>query len=114
MAQRSKKVKVPSKKTNAPSGKTKPKPSTRTGRSARGEGEAAGRRRGYEASGGKPGDDLLEDGQLRGVDEEGRVTTGTHGGPKKKEQRKNTGREPRAETGSRSSQRNSRRQSQRA
>ena len=30
--------------------------------------------------------DRYEQGQLRGVDEEGRVITGTHGGPKKKPQ----------------------------
>ncbi len=46
-------------------------------------GEAAGRQRGYDDKGGKPGADLLEDGQLRGVDEEGRIVTGTHQGPQK-------------------------------
>ncbi len=49
-------------------------------------GEAAGRKRGYESAGGRPGNDILEDGQLRGVDDEGNVVTGTHGGPKRKPQ----------------------------
>lgn len=43
--------------------------------------EAAGRSRGYEAGGGHSGNDLLEDGQLRGVDDEGNVVGGMHGGP---------------------------------
>ena len=44
--------------------------------------EAEGRKRGEEAGGGRPGNDLLENDQPRGVDEEGRLKGGTHGGPK--------------------------------
>ncbi len=47
------------------------------------ETEADGRARGEDAGGGQSGNDVLEDGQLRGVDEEGNITGGTHGGPKK-------------------------------
>lgn len=47
------------------------------------ETEADGRARGEEAGGGQSGNDILEDGQLRGVDEDGNITGGTHGGPKK-------------------------------
>ena len=47
------------------------------------QGESAGRRRGLEEGGGVPLTTPLEDGQKRGVDDEGRHTTGTHGGPKK-------------------------------
>ncbi len=43
--------------------------------------EAAGRSLGYASGGGHPGNDLLEDGQLRGVDEEGNVVSGMHGAP---------------------------------
>ena len=46
-------------------------------------GESAGRRRGLEEGGGQPLTTPLEDGQNRGVDDEGRHTTGTHGGPHK-------------------------------
>ena len=49
------------------------------------ETEADGRARGEKAGGGKSGNDVLEDGQLRGVDEDGNVTGGTHGGPKPKD-----------------------------
>jgi hypothetical protein len=49
----------------------------------KGTGESEGRRRGLEHSGGQPLTTPLEDGQKRGVDDEGRHTTGTHGGPKK-------------------------------
>lgn len=45
------------------------------------QGEAAGREKGELAGGGKEGNDLLEQDQPRGVDEEGRLETGTHGGP---------------------------------
>jgi hypothetical protein len=45
-------------------------------------GEAAGRRRGERAGGGHPGNDLLAPGQLRGVDEDELIRSGTHGGPK--------------------------------
>ena len=55
---------------------TKKNPSTET--------EADGRARGEAAGGGQSGNDVLEDGQLRGVDEDGNITGGTHGGPKKK------------------------------
>ena len=48
-----------------------------------GEGESASRRRGIEAGGGQPPTTPAEDGQLRGVDGEGRPTTGAHGGPTK-------------------------------
>jgi len=48
-----------------------------------GQGESAQRRRALEEGGGQPLTTQLEDGQLRGTDEEGRHTTGTHGGPKK-------------------------------
>jgi hypothetical protein len=58
------------------------KPNTNERGATPGNGEAAGRERGYEDKGGKPGNDLLEDGQLRGVDEDGRIVQGTHGGPK--------------------------------
>lgn len=44
-------------------------------------GEMEGRRRGERASGGIPTDRPLEDGQLRGVNEEGQITRGMHGGP---------------------------------
>jgi hypothetical protein len=44
--------------------------------------EADGRSRGEVSGGGRPGNDLLETGQLRGIDEEGRLRGGTHGGPK--------------------------------
>ena len=47
------------------------------------QGESEGRRKGLEEGGGQPLTQPLEDGQLRGVDEEGRHTTGTHGGPGK-------------------------------
>jgi hypothetical protein len=50
-----------------------------TGREGGGESEA--RRKGLEEGGGVPLNTSLEDGQLRGVDEDGQVTTGTHGGP---------------------------------
>ncbi len=46
-----------------------------------GGGESEARHRGLEAGGGTPLNTSLEDGQLRGVDEDGQVTTGTHGGP---------------------------------
>jgi len=49
-----------------------------------GQGESKERRRRLEEGGGQPLTEQLEDGQLRGVDEEGRHTTGTHGGPSKK------------------------------
>lgn len=45
-------------------------------------GEAAGRQRGYDDKGGEPGADMLEDGQLRGVNEEEQIVTGMHGGPR--------------------------------
>jgi hypothetical protein len=48
-----------------------------------GQGESAQRRIQLEKHGGQPLTEPLEDGQLRGADEEGRHTTGTHGGPKK-------------------------------
>jgi hypothetical protein len=48
-----------------------------------GQGESAERRRRLEESGGQPLTKPLEDGELRGADEEGRHTTGTHGGPGK-------------------------------
>jgi hypothetical protein len=44
-------------------------------------GEAAGRARAERAGGGKPGNDLLEPGQLRGVDDDELIIGGTHGGP---------------------------------
>ena len=47
------------------------------------ETEADGRARGEESGGGQSGNDVLEDGQLRGVDADGNITGGTHGGPKK-------------------------------
>jgi hypothetical protein len=47
-------------------------------------GESEGRRRGLDAGGGSPLNQSLEDGQLRGVDEDGQITQGTHGGPQKK------------------------------
>ncbi|HLM73526.1 MAG TPA: hypothetical protein VK459_12565 [Polyangiaceae bacterium] len=53
-----------------------------TGREGGGEHEA--RQRGLEAGGGVPLNTSLEDGQLRGVDEDGQVIQGTHGGPQKK------------------------------
>ena len=46
-------------------------------------GESEQRRRGLEAGGGVPLNRSLEDGQLRGVDEDGQVIQGTHGGPRK-------------------------------
>jgi hypothetical protein len=52
-----------------------------TGRGDGGEHEA--RQRGLEAGGGVPLNTSLEDGQLRGVDEDGQVIQGTHGGPQK-------------------------------
>ncbi len=55
-----------------------------------GEGESARRREGIEKGGGHPLTEQLEDGQLRGTDEDGRHTTGTHGGPTKE----GGGREP--------------------
>ncbi len=62
--------------------KTKATNSQDEGKSAKpGEGEAAGRERGFEEGGGEEGNDLLEDGQLRGVDADGNITGGTHGGP---------------------------------
>lgn len=56
--------------------------STRRHSGGRGEGEARGRTRGEQASGGKSGNDLLEPGQLRGVDEDELVASGMHGGPR--------------------------------
>ncbi len=47
------------------------------------QGESAGRRKGLEHGGGVPLTTQLEDGQNRGVDDEGRHQTGTHGGPSK-------------------------------
>ncbi len=47
------------------------------------KGEASDRKRRTIAGGGTVGNDLLEDEQLRGVDEEGRMKGGTHGGPTK-------------------------------
>jgi hypothetical protein len=47
------------------------------------QGEAAGRERGLEDKGGKTLDDIPKNGELRGSDDEGRDTTGTHGGPSK-------------------------------
>jgi hypothetical protein len=44
-------------------------------------GEAAGRQRGEQAGGGRAGNDPLESGQLRGVDEDELINSGTHGGP---------------------------------
>lgn len=43
--------------------------------------ESEGRRQGLEAGGGVPLNESLEDGQLRGVNEDGQITQGTHGGP---------------------------------
>jgi hypothetical protein len=60
---------------------TDPKTSTPT--LPEGSGESAMRRERLEKNGGVPLTTPLEDGQLRGKDEEGRDTTGTHGGPKK-------------------------------
>jgi len=48
-----------------------------------GQGESAIRRRAMEEKGGTPSPEHLEGGQLRGVDEDGRHTGGTHGGPSK-------------------------------
>jgi hypothetical protein len=48
-----------------------------------GGGESEARRAGLAAGGGVPLNTSLEDGQLRGVDEDGQVNQGTHGGPKK-------------------------------
>ena len=47
-----------------------------------GGGESEQRRRGLEAGGGARLNRSLEEGQLRGVDEDGQITHGTHGGPK--------------------------------
>jgi hypothetical protein len=47
------------------------------------QGESAQRRQALEEGGGVPLTKIPEDGELRGADEEGRPTTGTHGGPKK-------------------------------
>ena len=47
------------------------------------QGEAKERQIRHEKGGGAPLTTPLEDGQRRGVDEEGRHTTGTHGGPSK-------------------------------
>lgn len=47
------------------------------------QGESADRRRRLEQGGGTPLTTPLENGQLRGKDEEGRDSTGTRGGPKK-------------------------------
>ncbi len=52
-----------------------------TGREGGGESEA--RQKGLEAGGGVALNTSLEDGQLRGVDEDGQVNQGTHGGPQK-------------------------------
>jgi hypothetical protein len=46
-----------------------------------GQGESAGRRKGLAEEGGTPLTKELEDGQLRGANEDGRHDTGTHGGP---------------------------------
>jgi hypothetical protein len=54
------------------------------------QGEAAGRQKGYESEGGQPGNDPLEDGQLRGVDADGKVIQGTHEGPDPKSPKKGT------------------------
>lgn len=48
-----------------------------------GKGESAQRKAQHEKGGGKPLTDAIKDGELRGADDEGRHTTGTHGGPKK-------------------------------
>jgi hypothetical protein len=48
-----------------------------------GQGESAIRRKALDEGGGSPSPEHLEDNQLRGVDEDGRHTTGTHGGPHK-------------------------------
>lgn len=58
-------------------------PKTTSAPQPEGKGESASRRQGLEAGGGQPLTTPLEDGQLRGVDEDGRHTTGTHGGPTK-------------------------------
>lgn len=58
-------------------------PKTSTEPMPEGTGESAMRRERLEKNGGVPLTTPLEDGQLRGKDEEGRDTTGTHGGPKK-------------------------------
>ena len=50
-------------------------------------GEAAGRERGEEAGGGQKGNDILHNGQKRGVDDEGNLQGGTHGGPQTKPHR---------------------------
>jgi hypothetical protein len=47
----------------------------------KGHTESDGRREGLESGGGVPLNTPLEDGQLRGVDEDGQPTGGTHGGP---------------------------------
>jgi hypothetical protein len=48
------------------------------------KGESAWRAPRYEKGGGTPLKEPLEDGDERGVDEEGRIDNGTHGGPKEK------------------------------
>lgn len=45
--------------------------------------ESESRRRGLEAGGGQALNTSLEDGQLRGVNEDGQIIQGTHGGPQK-------------------------------
>ena len=47
-----------------------------------GQGESAQRRQAIEQGGGQPLTTPPEDAQLPGADEEGRHTTGTHGGSK--------------------------------
>ena len=47
------------------------------------QGEAAGRKRGLEDKGGERLVDIPKEGDLRGQNEEGRHSTGTHGGPSK-------------------------------
>ncbi|MDB4941957.1 MAG: hypothetical protein JWP97_1491 [Labilithrix sp.] len=47
-----------------------------------GEGESKMRRERLAEHGGQPLTTPLEDGQLRGADETGKPTQGTHGGPK--------------------------------
>lgn len=62
---------------------TEPKTKTSTEPMPEGSGESAMRRERLQENGGVPLTTPLENGQLRGKDEEGRDTTGTHGGPKK-------------------------------
>jgi hypothetical protein len=51
------------------------------------QGEAAQREAGYKENGGVPLNVPLEDGQRRGVDEDGNIVQGTHGGPDEPKQK---------------------------